>query len=38
MAGLAYGKIETVYAPVDATGKSLPAVKAAWDVKKNAKV
>lgn len=36
--GLAFAKIETIYTPFDATGKALPGVKAAWDVKKNAKV
>jgi type VI secretion system secreted protein Hcp len=35
--GLAFGKIETVYTAVAATGKALPPVKAAWDVLKNAK-
>lgn len=31
--GLAYAKIETQYTPVDATGKSQPPAKAAWDLK-----
>jgi type VI secretion system secreted protein Hcp len=30
---LAYGKIETAYTPVDATGKLQTPVKAAWDLK-----
>lgn len=35
--GLGYAKIETAYAPVDATGKSQPPAKAGWDLKQNAK-
>ena len=36
--GLAYAKIVTEYMPVDPTGKTLPAVKAGWDLKANKKV
>ncbi|HET6694901.1 MAG TPA: type VI secretion system tube protein Hcp [Gaiellaceae bacterium] len=35
---LAFAKVETVYTPQDPTGKAQPPVKAAWDLKKNAKV
>jgi type VI secretion system secreted protein Hcp len=35
---LAFAKVETVYTPQDPSGKAQPPVKAAWDVKKNAKV
>ena len=35
---LAFAKVETVYTPQDLTGKAQPPVKAAWDLKKNAKV
>jgi type VI secretion system secreted protein Hcp len=35
---LNYGKIELAYTPVDSTGKPQPAVRAGWDVAKNAKV
>ena len=35
---LAFAKVETVYTPQDPTGKAQPPVKAAWDLKNNAKV
>jgi type VI secretion system secreted protein Hcp len=35
---LSFAKVETAYTPQDATGKAQPPVKAAWDLKKNAKV
>jgi type VI secretion system secreted protein Hcp len=35
---LSFAKIETAYTPQDASGKAQPPVKAAWDLKKNAKV
>ena len=36
--GLAYAKIETQYAPVDATGKAQAPVKAGWDLASGKKV
>lgn len=35
---LSFAKVEMAYTPQGPTGKSAPPVKAAWDLKKNAKV
>jgi type VI secretion system secreted protein Hcp len=35
---LSFAKVETAYTGQDPTGKAQPPVKAAWDLKKNAKV
>jgi type VI secretion system secreted protein Hcp len=35
---LSFAKVEMAYTPQDPTGKAAPPVKAAWDLKKNAKV
>ena len=37
-AALSFAKVEMAYTPQDPTGKAQPPVKAAWDLKKNAKV
>ena len=35
---LSFAKVEMAYTPQDPTGKAQPPVKAAWDLKKSAKV
>jgi len=35
---LSFSKVETAYTPQDPSGKAQPPAKAAWDLKKNAKV